>query len=240
MGCCAQYGFLDYTTPGAGGMEHYERDDYISLLDDMAAAGMNSLVMVIKWRTTGYTSRLPWLDQEPTNPAVAWDNGLVHFAIREAQERGIKVWLGAVVTQHIIEKYGASIHRQYEIFVDGQPRRAAIYDLDMPQVAERAVAIFDEIVELFPQADGLMVEVEGGDRLAPHRVEPYDTWAVEHGKRVADEGVCPDWFKYAAYRAASRSCARSKRRCMPEATKETWRRYVRSTTGSTTRGRSSI
>ena len=43
----SEYGFWDYTTPGTGGMEHYERADYISLLDDMAAAGMNSLVMVI-------------------------------------------------------------------------------------------------------------------------------------------------------------------------------------------------
>ena len=55
----AEYEFWDYTTPEAGGMEHYERDDYTSLRDDMATASMNSLVMVIKRRTTGYTSQLP-------------------------------------------------------------------------------------------------------------------------------------------------------------------------------------
>ena len=200
MGRSAEYGFWDYTAPGTGGMEHYGRDDYISLLDDMAEAGMNSLVVVIKWMTTGYTSRLPWLDQEVTNPAVASDNDLIRFLLAEARSRGIKVWLGAVVTQFITDSYGESPLRHFEIYVDEQPRHAAIFDLDMPHVAERAVEIFEEIVELFPQADGLMVEVEGGDGFGPHRVEPYNRWADQHDKPTAESGQCPEYFQYAAYR----------------------------------------
>lgn len=200
MGHSAEYGFWDYTAPATGGMEHYGRGDYVSLLDDMAEAGMNSLVMVIKWMTTGYTSKLPWLDQEPTNPAVASNNELIHFALDEARSRGIKVWLGAVVTQHVTATFGESPLRHFEIFVDGEPRHAAIFDLDMPEVAQRAVAVFDEIVELFPQADGLLVEVEGGDQFGPHRVEPYNRWADEYDKRSAENGQCPNYFQYAAYR----------------------------------------
>ena len=52
-------------------MEHYGENDLVDLLDDMAQARMNSLVMVIKWMTTGYRSQLGWLDQEPTNRAIA-------------------------------------------------------------------------------------------------------------------------------------------------------------------------
>ena len=200
MAQISEYGFWDYTAPGAGGMEHYGRDDYISLLDDMAEAGMNSLVMVVKWMTTGYRSQLPWLDQEPANPAVASDNDLIRFAIDEARSRRIKVWLGAVVTQFVTEDYGESPHRHFEIYVDGQPRRTAIFDLDIPHVAERAVEVFEELVDLLPQADGLMVELEGGDTFAPHRVEPYNRWAKEHDKATAEGDICPAYSEYAAFR----------------------------------------
>ena len=200
MAGASEYGFWDYTAPGTGGMEHYERDDYVRLLDDMAEAGMNSLVMVVKWMTTGYRSQLPWLDQEPTNPAVASDNDLIRFAIDEAQKRGIKAWLGAVVTQFVTAGYGKSPHRHFEIYVDRQPRDAAIHDLDMPHVADRAVAVFEELVELFPRADGLMVELEGGDIFAPHRVEPYDRWASERDKPTADGDACPAYQEYATFR----------------------------------------
>jgi len=196
----SEYGFWDYTAPGTGGMEHYQRDDYLCLFDDMVAAGMNSLVMVIKWMTTGYTSRLPWLDQEPANPAVASDNDLIHFALGEAHSRGIKVRLGAVVTQFVTASYGESPHRHFEIYVDQQPRYPAVFDLDMPHVVERAVAVFEEIVELFPQADGLMVEIEGGDVFAPHRVERYNCWAHEHDKPTAKDDNCPAYWEYAAFR----------------------------------------
>ena len=195
-----EYGFWDYTAPGTGGMEHYGRDDYLSLFDDMADAGMNSLVMVVKWMTTGYRSQLPWLDQEPANPAVASDNDLIRFAIDEARSRGIKVWLGAVVTQFVTQGYGQSPHRHFEIYVDRQRRQTAIFDLDMPHVAERSVRSFEELVDLFPLADGLMVELEGGDTFAPHRIEPYNHWAAEHDKASAEGETCPAYSAYAAFR----------------------------------------
>jgi hypothetical protein len=197
----AEYGFWDYTTPAAGGMEHYRRKDYLCLLDDMAAAGMNSLVMVIKWMTTGYRSRLPWLDQEPANAAIASNNKLIRFVIEEAHRRAIKVWLGAVVTEHIAQTYGPTPHHGFTIYVDGQPRQAAVYDLDLPNVVERSVAIFEEIVRFFPQADGLMVEVEGGDLFGPHRIAPYNGWADNHGKLRADNnGNCPAYGEYTVFR----------------------------------------
>ena len=195
-----EYGFWDYTAPATGGMEHYQRDDYLRLLDDMAEAGMNSLVVVIKWMTTGYRSQLQWLDQEPANPAVASDNELIHLVLDEAAARGIKVWLGAVVTQFVTSSYGDSAHRKFEVYVDRQPRQAAIFDLDMPDVAERAVAVFEEIVSLFPQAQGLLVELEGGDVFAPHRIEPYDRWANEQGQPESRGEHCPAYAEYAAFR----------------------------------------
>lgn len=67
----AEHGFWDYTTPGAGGMESYGRDDYAWLLDDMAEAGMNSLLVCPRWFTTGYRSRLPYLDQLSSNKVIA-------------------------------------------------------------------------------------------------------------------------------------------------------------------------
>jgi len=167
MAQMSEYGFWDYTAPGTGGMEHYDRDDYVRLFDDMAEAGMNSLVLMVKWMTTGYRSQLPWLDQEPANPAVASDNDLIRFALDEAASRGVKVWLGVLASQYVTAGYGESPHRHFEVYVDGQPRDAAIFDLDMPQVCERTIAMFEELVELFPQAHGLMVELEGADVFAP-------------------------------------------------------------------------
>ncbi len=196
-----EYGFWDYTTPGAGGMEHYGEDDYLWLLDDMAEAGMNSLVVVLKWMTTGYRSRLPYLDQQPANPAIASDNELIRLAIDESHKRGIKVWLGAVVTQYMPEFFGPTDHRKFTIYIDSEPRETAIYDLDMPGVAERSVEVFREIVELFPNADGLMVEVEGGDFFGQHRIEPYNRWAEENGKPTAKgDGVPAAFGDYTTYR----------------------------------------
>ena len=200
MGQLAEYGFWDYTTPGAGGMEHYGRDEYLCLLDDMAQAGMNSLVLMVKWMTTGYRSALSWLDQEPANPAIASDNELIRFALDQAGRRGIKVWLGVLAAQYVTAAYGESSHRHFEVYVDGQRRHAAIFDLDMPEVAERIVAMCVELVELFPQAQGLMVELEGAEVFAPHRVEPYNRWAGEHGGPPAEGDTCPAYFQYSAYR----------------------------------------
>ena len=195
-----EYGFWDYTCPGAGGMEHYRRDHYLELLDDMAAAGMNSLVMIVKWLTTGYRSRLPWLDQDPCNAAIASDNELIRTVLREARRRDIKVWLGAVATYFVPQAYGHSEHRRFEPWVDGEPREVRVYDLDMPHVAERAVEIFDEIVALFPQADGLLVELEFGDTFGPHRVRPYNRWARAHDRPPAEGDHLPAYRAYTSFR----------------------------------------
>ena len=65
-----EMGFWDYTAPGGGGgLESYREEDWDRLLDDMAAGGFNSLVLGIKWFTTGYRSRLPWLDQDAAGAA---------------------------------------------------------------------------------------------------------------------------------------------------------------------------
>ena len=65
-----EIGFWDYTAPGGGGgLELYRKADWDCLLDDMAAGGFNSLVLGIKCLTTGYRSRLPWLDQDA---ALGW------------------------------------------------------------------------------------------------------------------------------------------------------------------------
>ena len=79
-------------------MERYQRDDYLRLFDDMSGAGMNSLLVCIKWLTTGYRSCLPFLDQLLDNPVIDSDNALLREAIEEARKRDIKVLLGAVVS----------------------------------------------------------------------------------------------------------------------------------------------
>ena len=82
-GSLMEYGFWDYATPGAGGMEAFKQDDYVSLLDDMAQAGMNSLMIFVKWLTTGYRSRLPFQDQSPDNPVIASELDRDHLRIRQ-------------------------------------------------------------------------------------------------------------------------------------------------------------
>ena len=37
-------------------MERFQKEDYLPLLDDMARAEMNSLMIVVKWLTTGCCS----------------------------------------------------------------------------------------------------------------------------------------------------------------------------------------
>ncbi|MFH1742118.1 MAG: twin-arginine translocation signal domain-containing protein, partial [bacterium] len=87
-----EYGFWDYTTPAAGGMEQFSIDDYRLLLDDMEQGGMNSLLICIKWLTTGYRSKLPFQDQLPGNPVIESDNNLLRDVIADAVNRGIKIW----------------------------------------------------------------------------------------------------------------------------------------------------
>ena len=78
-------------------MEAFKQDDYVSLLDDMAQAGMNSLMIFVKWLTTGYRSRLPFQDQSPDNPVIASDNSLLRRVIEEAvktKDQDLAGWSG--------------------------------------------------------------------------------------------------------------------------------------------------
>ena len=182
-GFLKEHGFWDYTTPGAGGMEHYQRDDYLRLLDDMAQAGMNSLLIMVNWFSTGYRSRLPWLDQDPQNAVIASDNALLRLVLEEAAKRRIKTWLGVVVSHFEVDRYGGKPRdtRTFD-FPGGYNRLVGIYDADMPEGIERAAAIYEELVTLFPQANGFLVEQENGDAVAPHRVKPYNKWAADNGR----------------------------------------------------------
>ena len=182
-GFLKEHGFWDYTTPGAGGMEHFQRDDYIRLLDDMAQAGMNSLLVMVNWFSTGYRSRLPWLDQDPKNAVIASDNALLRLVLEEAAKRRIKTWFGVVVSHFEVDRYGGKPRdtRTFD-FPGGYNRLVGIYDADMPEGIERAAAIYEELVTLFPQVNGFLVEQENGDAVAPHRVKPYNKWAADNGR----------------------------------------------------------
>ncbi len=177
-----ELGFWDYTTPGAGGMEAFERSDYLSLLDDMAQAGMNSLMIFVKWLTTGYRSRLDFLDQTPENLNTATDNNLLRFAIEEANKRGIKVWLGAVATYFDVRKFRSKPYRSLARMSGfSLPFQVGIFDTDTPELLERIVQMFEEMVELFPGIGGICVELEGAGVEVEQRIPLYDLWAREKG-----------------------------------------------------------
>ena len=201
-----EHGFWDYTTPGAGGMESYAQEDYLSLLDDMAGAGMNSLMIYVKWLTTGYRSRLPFQDQSPENPVIASDNSLLQRTIEEAGQRGIKVWLGGAVTYFDPSRFGADPYRTYtRLSGFDLPVEVGLFDTDTPGITERIVQIYEELVELFPGAGGLEVELEGAGVENPRRIPLYDRWARENGRPpFAELGHpfnprtfdVPDWRDY--------------------------------------------
>jgi hypothetical protein len=177
-GPLSEHGFWDYTTPGAGGMEAFEKPDYLALLDDMSAARMNSLLICPKWSTTGYQSRLPYLDQQPSNKVIRSSNELLRWALAEAAKRGIKTWLSAFVTGFDLGPYKLKPCRQFEfVLPDGPAIQVAGYDLDTPGVRERAVEIFAELAELFPGVGGLCVELEDSGTELPHRIPLYNRWA---------------------------------------------------------------
>jgi hypothetical protein len=179
----AEHGFWDYTTPGAGGMEAYGKGDYASLLDDMAEAGMKSLLVCPRWFTTGYRSRLPYLDQLPSNRVIASGNELLRWVLDEARKRQIKTWLSAYVCGFEPRAYGLKPYRSVKVPIDGAPTvEIGIYDLDTPGVAERAVEIFDELVREFPMARALNVELEDSGIELPHRIPLYNKWAAENGR----------------------------------------------------------
>ena len=178
-----EYGFWDYTTPGAGGMEAYRQDDYVSLLDDMARAGMNSLMILVKWLTTGYRSRLPFQDQSPDNPVTASDNSLLRWVIEEAGKRKIKIWLGGAVTYFDVTQFEEKPYRTYHRLGGFDlPVEVGLYDTDTPGLIKRIVQIYGELVESFPGAGGLLVELEDAGLENSHRIPLYNRWAEENGR----------------------------------------------------------
>jgi hypothetical protein len=193
-----EYGFWEYTAPATGGFETYDYEDYLLALDDMTAAGMNSLMIVVKWLTTGYRSRLPFLDQSPDNKVIASNNELLRRVIREAKERGIKVWLGAVTCYYDVERFGSAPTVTFRRFM-GVPFRVGVYDPDSPWMIERGAAIFEELLDEFPETDGLMLEMERSGARAMHRVSSYNHWAKANGRPDYDAPETTrdgHWFDY--------------------------------------------
>jgi hypothetical protein len=179
-----EHGFWDYTTPGAGGMEHYERDDYLRLLDDMSQAGMNSICVLPKWLTTGYRSRLPFLDQHADNPTTRSDNALLRHFLAEAKRRGIKPWLGVVIAMYPAEHVRTPAiqihppdHGNLRLGVS-----IGVYDLDCPEVWDYAPQVLAELCREFPCIEGLAIEVEWAGMALPHRIPLYNRWAAENGQ----------------------------------------------------------
>ncbi|MFA7160446.1 MAG: hypothetical protein WC299_14200 [Kiritimatiellia bacterium] len=183
-----EHGFWDYTCPVAGGMEGFTGDDYLSLLDDMAAVGMNSLAICPKWMTTGYRSRLPYLDQSPANPVIASSNELLRFAIAEARKRKIKVWLAAVVNFFPAKGSGARPRSVLDKLLDFKfPFQVGCYDSDLPLVRARAAEVCAELVELFPGIGGLVIELENDNIESPRRIPLYNKWAAANKRRPFQE-----------------------------------------------------
>jgi hypothetical protein len=179
-----EHGFWDYTTPCAGGMEGYGRDDYEALLDDMAEAGMGSVLVMPKWLTTGYRSRLAFLDQHGDNPVTRSDNRLLADFLDGAAARGISTWLGAVVSMYPLRSVRSEPSMTFSGEFGGFPlsEPTGVYDADAPEVREFAPAVFGELRELFPGVGGFMVELELCDIASPHRIGLYDAWARQRGR----------------------------------------------------------
>lgn len=204
-----EHGFWDYTCQIAGGMECYREEDYSLLLNDMAGAGMDSLVIVVRWATIGYRSRLAHLGQVIANPVIDSDNDLLRYAIAEAHRLGIKVRLSAFVLAFEPESFGGSPTHISVMEIPGFGKYSVgIYDVDHPGVAEQAAEILAELAELFPDVDGFVIEVEDGGTETPHRIPLYNKWAEENGRRTIDQigrpfnprvFDVPEWRDYATH-----------------------------------------
>jgi hypothetical protein len=176
-GIIKDIGFWDYTCPKHGSLERYTKADWDVLLDDIAAGGFTSLVLGIKWITTGYRSRLPWLDQDPACSAIASDNELIHYALRGAHARGLQTWLLVVAT--IFPNWAQNLPGGVSYWTG----EYLSYDLDTPGLPERIDQLYGEVIDLFgSQTDGLVVEVEFCDGEAEHRIPIYNEWAATHNR----------------------------------------------------------
>jgi hypothetical protein len=173
-----EIGFWDYTCPGNGSLEEYTCDEWDVLLDDMAAGEVNSLVLCVKWLTTGYRSCYPWLDQDPRCSAIASDNAVVHHALQGARGRGMRTWLLVVASIFDTQAFGLPpTHPGATWGAYGQ------YDPDLPGVDARMVALCEEITDLFgAEADGMVIELETCDGAGEHRVPLYNAWAAEYNR----------------------------------------------------------
>ncbi len=178
-----EIGFWDYTCPLHGSLEHYSYEDWDVLLDDMAEGGFHSLVLGIKWITTGYRSKFDWLDQDLRIAAIASDNATIHYALEQARRRGIKTWLLVVGTIFPVKEFGLNPNWVPKDARDFYGIEVGYYDIDHPGLQERMIEMFEEIVGLFgKQADGLVVELEFCDREEPHRIGLYNEWAKENDR----------------------------------------------------------
>jgi hypothetical protein len=194
-----EIGFWDYTCPTHGSLERYTQADWDVLLDDMAAGGFNSLVLGIKWLTTGYRSRYDWLDQDFACTAIASDNALIHHALQGAHQRGLRTWLLVVGTIYPARQFNLP----YGVPYWGEDFR--VYDLDCPGLTERMDALYDEIVDLFgAETDGIVVELEFCDGEAPHRIPIYNAWAQQNNRpdfaAIKDIRLEPRAYPYTHWR----------------------------------------
>lgn len=179
-GAVTDYGFWEYTCPRGGGPCYYGWDEWQRLLDDMAEGGMNSLALVIKWGSTGYRSRLPWLDQDPTCQIIASDNRILLDVFDRARELGIRVWVVGVCSQYQVAEFGI-------IPPSGKTEGVYFYDPDQAGILERMAELFGEIAELCHDVHGLVVEMESVEFDWPHRVPLYNAWAKEHDRPSWEE-----------------------------------------------------
>ena len=195
-----EYGFWVYVGPGTGGVEGYRENDWDVLLDDMADGGMNALSVSVRWRTTGYRSRLSYLDQDPRHTIIASDNKILRHVIKQAHARNIAVWfqasLNAVQTAEYKVPLPPGANASQGFF---------FYDWDIPIVADRAVEISEEIVELFPEIDGYSVESEDAFLSWPHRIPLYNAWAKKSEQMSYEKLRAKQWNPRCYYPAPWRS-----------------------------------
>ncbi len=191
-----EHGFFDYLSPCFGGLEKFQRDDFLRLLDDMAAAGMNSLHIGIRGQTTGWRSNLPYLDQLAGCPNIESDNRIVREVIEQAHRRSIRVWFTVCVNRFVAGPFGLTPVRTWDSIGSFKlPFTVGQYDSDLPGILDRAVEISREVVELFPGLDGLTIEAENMCLEMPHRIPLYDRWAAENGRRPFAQLGHPLWGK---------------------------------------------
>ena len=191
-----EIGFWDYTCPRHGSLERYTQADWDQLLDDMASGGFNSLLLGIKWLTTGYRSRYAWLDQDPDCTAISSDNALILHALRGAKKRGMHTWLLVVAT--IFPRREFDLPGGSTYWTPNWGDEFQVFAPDTPGLAERIDLLFEEVVDLFgAEVDGLVVELEFCDGEAQHRIPLYNQWAAANNR--------PDFNAIKAIRLEPRS-----------------------------------